>query len=121
MESEQSDAGRFIMDKPFELEDFSHPSSPEVRGGFVEHSGPEPDLLELLARGADSVMPKAGAARDYNFQSNVFSALEEVKAMALNNSMDAELDSSEKLLPAINLQQVIQNHQRHLSRLKTSH
>ncbi|KAK5621764.1 hypothetical protein CRENBAI_015260 [Crenichthys baileyi] len=45
----------------FEVEDFSRPSSPGVEGGFVEPSGPDSYQFELLAQGADSSVPEAGA------------------------------------------------------------
>ncbi|KAK5617691.1 hypothetical protein CRENBAI_001534 [Crenichthys baileyi] len=46
----------------FEVENLSPPSSLEVKGGFVEPSRSEPYYFEPLAKGADSQMPKAGAA-----------------------------------------------------------
>ncbi|KAK5613653.1 hypothetical protein CRENBAI_018283 [Crenichthys baileyi] len=50
------------MDRSFEVEDFASPTSLEVKGGFVEPSEPEPYHFEMLAQGAESKMPEAGAA-----------------------------------------------------------
>ncbi|KAK5614468.1 hypothetical protein CRENBAI_022579 [Crenichthys baileyi] len=63
MESEQSGAGSFAMDWSFEVEDFSPPSSLEVKAGYMEPSGPEPYQFDPLAQGADSAMSKAGAVQ----------------------------------------------------------
>ncbi|KAK5619696.1 hypothetical protein CRENBAI_008754, partial [Crenichthys baileyi] len=46
----------------FGVEGFSPPSSPEVKGGFMEPNGPEPQQLKPPAQDADSAKPEAGAA-----------------------------------------------------------
>ncbi|MEQ2238405.1 hypothetical protein ILYODFUR_032763 [Ilyodon furcidens] len=40
-------AGSFAVDRSFEVEDFSLPSSSEVKKGFMEPSRPEPSQFEL--------------------------------------------------------------------------